>query len=211
MKNSVLKACTVRWWAFWAKSEETENLSIWPASCSGVDEARTVKYGENEPIEFELNNSNFSRVLLVRKGDKLFSLRLILTTNDGEVDNKWHGKDYDTLKKSLPFDPLTGLSNLIVDDKTTFSPDDNVFEKLTKCKLKLDGDDFKKLCDDTRQRIKELEDLLNSGDQTENNEASEDVNLALIFERTEEVKAFKDLLEMLKERCNGAHQIPGEN
>ncbi len=182
------------------KSEETENLSIWPASCSGVDEARTVKYGENEPIEFELNNSNFSRVLLARKGDKLFSLRLILTTNDGEVDDKWYGKDYDALKKSLPFDPLAELSNLIADKETPFSPDDNVFEKLTKCKIKMDGDVFKKLCDDTLQRIKELEDLLNSGDQTENNEASEDVNLARIFERTEEVEAFKDLLEMLKER-----------
>ena len=172
--------------------EDTE-VSVWPAACSEADTAATLPENQKRVLSFPLEQRFFSRLLLIRKGEVLFALRMTLLKG-GKVDDAWYGADYGKLSQALPADPLVDLGGLI-QEQPYFTEGDNACEKLLKCKMYMDPGEFAALVSATLDAYWMEKRNLEQGEGGEDSE--DEAMLAQIFSRERDCKEFKDLLGLL--------------
>lgn len=176
------------------KNKEKCGISVWPSSYSEADVAKKIEAGSKECLEFTMDNPHFSRLLIMRKenDEKIYSILLSLTDENGNEDNSWHGKQYEDLKTELPLDDVT-LDELIP-EKPWFTSKDNIFEKLLKSKINLNQEEYIEFINETLMALNNYKKSLENVEENDDSESS--TNLYRMFiERKEEVDSFRELLK----------------
>ncbi len=148
---------------FRIQNKENVAISFWPALCS---ESRAHSLAPGQVVSkcsITLKKSEFSRLFHIRKEneDDVYTKMVCIFDSKGEPDLEWHGKEYFDIVNNLSFESINCLGDLI-ENQAFFDPSDNVFEKLTKCRIFLGTSDVLSLIQTAKTELENWRSALES-------------------------------------------------